>query len=287
MEPSVAAVVLLSAALHPLWNALIKRGAVPEASFMGLMVVIALLSLATVVVIGADLMAAWKVWHLVLISAFGLVLYGTALVMTLRRGDLSAYYPIIRSSPVFIVIVSVVFLGQTYAAPVLLGFVMVIVGAFFVQYRPGARLLDDPRTLTYALLGMSSTGIYTISDAFAMQVVEPPVFLFWVMVMFIPAYMAVMRAVAGPRLGWRALFGWVRTPWRLAGTGLIAYGSYSLILIGFAWGGEVSAVSSLRQASIPISVLIGGLWLKEAGLALRLAASVLLAAGIVVVVLTE
>ena len=94
--------------------------------------------------------------------------------MTLRRGDLSAYYPIIRSSPVFIVIVSVVFLGQTYAAPVLLGFVMVIVGAFFVQYRPGARLLDDPRTLTYALLGMSSTGIYTISDAFAMQVVEPP-----------------------------------------------------------------------------------------------------------------
>jgi len=285
MEPSVAAVVLLSAALHPLWNALIKRGASPEASFMGLMVMIALLSLVTVGIIGADLMAAWKVWHLVLISAFGLVLYGSALVMTLRRGDLSIYYPIIRSSPVFIVVVSAAFFGQSYAAPVLFGIAMVIVGAFFVQYRPGARLLHDPKTLMIALLAMSSTGIYTISDAFAMQVVEPPVFLFWVMILFVPAYVTVMRVIGGPSLGWRGLFAWVRTPWRSAGTGLIAYASYSLILIGFTWGGEVAAVSSLRQASIPISVLIGGLWLKEAGLALRLAASLILAAGIVVIVL--
>ena len=286
MPPSVAALVLLSAVLHPLWNALIKRGASPEASFMGLMVMIALLSLATVVVIGADLMAAWKVWYLILISAFGLVVYGSALVMTLRRGDLSTYYPIIRSSPAFIVVVNTVFLGQSYAATVLIGIAMVMVGAFFVQYRPGARLLDDPRTLMIALLAMSSTGIYTISDAFAMQVVEPPVFLFWVTVLFVPAYVTVMRAIGGPSLGWRGLFAWVRTPWRSAGTGLVAYASYSLILIGFAWGGEVAAVSSLRQASIPISVLIGGLWLKETGLALRLVASLMLAAGIVVVVLT-
>ncbi len=285
MEPSVAAVVLLSAALHPLWNALIKRGASPEASFMGLMVMIALLSLVTVGIIGADLMAAWKIWHLILISAFGLVLYGSALVMTLRRGDLSIYYPIIRSSPVFIVVVSAAFFGQSYAAPVLFGIAMVIVGAFFVQYRPGARLLHDPKTLMIALLAMSSTGIYTISDAFAMQVVEPPVFLFWVMILFVPAYVTVMRVIGGPSLGWRGLFAWVRTPWRSAGTGLIAYASYSLILIGFTWGGEVAAVSSLRQASIPISVLIGGLGLKEAGLALRLAASLILAAGIVVIVL--
>jgi drug/metabolite transporter (DMT)-like permease len=285
MEPSVAALVLLSAVLHPLWNALIKRGAAPEASFMGLMVMIAVLSLATVVAIGADLMAAWKVWHLVLISTFGLVLYGSALVMTLQRGDLSAYYPIIRSSPVFIVVVSAVFFGQSYAVPVLLGIAMVMVGAFFVQYRPGARLLDDPGTLMISLLAMSSTGIYTISDAFAMRVVEPPVFLFWVMILFVPAYVTVMRAIGGPSLGWRGLFAWVRTPWRSVGTGLIAYASYSLILIAFAWGGEVAAVSSLRQASIPISVLIGGLWLKEVGLALRLAASLLLALGIVIIML--
>jgi drug/metabolite transporter (DMT)-like permease len=285
MEPSVAALVLLSAVLHPLWNALIKRGGGPEASFLGLMVMIALLSLVTVVVIGADLMAARKVWHLVLVSAFGLVLYGSALVMTLRRGDLSAYYPIVRSSPVFIVVVSAVFLGQSYAAPVLLGIAMVVVGAFFLQYRPGARLLDDPRTLMFAVLAMGATGIYSISDAFAMQVVEPPVFLFWVTVLFVPAYAAVVRSIGGPSLGWRGLFAWVRMPWRSAGTGLIAFTSYSLILTAYAWGGEVAAVSSLRQASIPISVLIGGLWLGEAGLALRLAASLLLAAGIVVIVL--
>jgi uncharacterized membrane protein len=275
----------LSAVLHPLWNALIKRGGGPEASFMGMMVMMALLSLAATAVIGADLMAAWKVWHLILISAFGLVLYGSALVMTLRHGDLSAYYPIIRSSPVFIVAASVVFFGQGYAAPMLLGIAMVVVGAFLVQHRPGTRLLDDPRTLTYALLAMCSTGIYSISDAFAMRVVEPPVLLFWVTILFLPAYGVVMRAIGGPSLGWGGLFAWVRTPWRSAGVGSIAFASYYLILTAFSWGGEVAAVTSMRQASIPISVLIGGLWLGEAGLALRLAASVLLAAGIAVIVL--
>jgi hypothetical protein len=58
---------------------------------MGLMVMIALLPIVTVEIIGADLMAAWKIWHLILISAFGLVPYGSALVITLRRGDLSIY----------------------------------------------------------------------------------------------------------------------------------------------------------------------------------------------------
>jgi len=183
---------------------------------MGLMVMIALLPIVTVEIIGADLMAAWKIWHLILISAFGLVPYGSALVITLRRGDLSIYYSIIRSSPVLMVVISGIFLGHSYGAPVLFGIALVIVGTFFVQYRPGARLLNDLKILMITLLAMSSTGSHTISDAFAIPVVEPAVFL-WVMILFGPVYVTVMRVIGGPSLGWCGHFSWVRTPQLSAG----------------------------------------------------------------------
>jgi drug/metabolite transporter (DMT)-like permease len=217
MEPSVVALVLSSAVLHPLWMAAIKRGGGPGSSFLGLMVVIALLGFVTALVTGADLMAVGRVWHFILISTFGLVLYCTTQALTLRRGDPSTYYPIVRSSPLFIVVVGVLFLGHGYSASMLAGIAMVLVGAFLPQVRPGTRLLDDPKTLVLALLAMSGTGIYSISDALAMREVEPPVRLFWLIFPFVPAYVAVMRMIGGPAMGWRALFAWVRNPWGTAG----------------------------------------------------------------------
>jgi hypothetical protein len=65
----------------------------------------------------------------------------------------------------------------------------------------------------------------------------------------------------------------------------MCYASYWLILKAYALGGEVAAVMSVRQASIPLSVLIGGFYLREAAMARRLGASLLLGAGIVVIVL--
>jgi uncharacterized membrane protein len=58
-----------------------------------------------------------------------------------------------------------------------------------------------------------------------------------------------------------------------------------LILFAFQAGGEVAAVSATRQASIPISVILGALVLKEERLLARLAWSLLLAGGVVLIML--
>ena len=97
MEPSVVALVLSSAVLHPLWMAFIKRGGGPESSFLGLMVVIALLGFVTALVTGADLMAVGRVWRFILISTFGLVLYCSFQALTLRRGDLLPHRALIAA----------------------------------------------------------------------------------------------------------------------------------------------------------------------------------------------
>jgi len=68
--------------------------------------------------------------------------------------------------------------------------------------------------------------------------------------------------------------------------GVMAYTSYYLILIAFKLGGDVAAVTSVRQASIPISVLLGGFFLREGAILRRLFASLLLAAGIGVIIVT-
>ena len=69
--------------------------------------------------------------------------------------------------------------------------------------------------------------------------------------------------------------------------GVICYISYLLILFAYQGGGEVAAVNAVRQASIPFSVLLGGMWLKEADMGQRILASLLLAAGIIVIVLVR
>ena len=284
MDPALAMLVLVSAGLHPLWNALIQRDPRPEGAFLGVMVLLALLGGAHSMVAGYDLLAARHVWPLIAVSWAGLTVYATCMVVTLRRGDLSAYYPIIRSSPLFIVAAGVLFLGERYGGPMLAGVALVLIGAFFLQYRRGARLLDDPGTLALAVLAMAGTGIYSIADSRAMQVLEPPVLVFRVQVLCVPSYVLVFRARGRSAPDWGALFLWTKRPLRTLGIGVMCYVSYYLILWVYGHGGDVAAVTSVRQASIPFSVLIGGLWLKEPDMTRRLLASLILAAGIVVIV---
>ena len=69
--------------------------------------------------------------------------------------------------------------------------------------------------------------------------------------------------------------------------GLSSYASYYLILTAFQMGGNVAAVTSVRQVSIPLAVILSGLYLKEADTRSRLLWAVVLAAGVVVIVLAR
>jgi drug/metabolite transporter (DMT)-like permease len=285
LEPEIAGLVLLSAAFHPLWNALVKRDPRPEGAFVGLMAALAVLALVHSLAAGSSLDAILAVWPLAVVSAAGQLLYGVCLVATLKRGDLSAYYPIIRSSPLFVVAFGILFLGEVYGGLMLAGVAAVLLGAFQLQHRPGARLLDDPLTLSLAGLALCGTGIYSIADSRIVRTVAPEVLLFWVQLACIPAYALAARALGGAVSG-RGLLGWLTAPRHLL-LGAVCYASYFLILTAFRMGGEVAAVTTVRQASIPLSVVIGGWFLGERLMRRRLPASLLVAGGIATVVLAR
>lgn len=218
------------------------------------------------------------------LSAGGLLLYGVCLLETLKRGDLSAYYPIVRSSPVFIVGFSVLFLGKAYPLIVLAGIAMAVVGGFLLQYKRGTHFFENPGALGFALLSMSGTGIYSLADARLMQTITPEVQIAIVDSLLVPIYLLLWwrrrRKEPEPLAGIRSLH-----PAQFVLPGVMAYASYYLILLAYQAGADVAAVTTLRQASIPISVALGGLFLREGTMARRFFAAVLLALGLVVIAL--
>lgn len=286
MDLSIAALALTSAFLHPFWNLLVKDSAYGQGAFLNCIIASLILAGVQALLLGIDLSSGLQVWPLLLIAAAGEVLFGITLLATYSRGDLSVYYPIIRSSPLFIVIVGVSLLGHRYGATLLLGIGLVVVGAFFLQYHGTRRLLHDPRTLIVALLAMMSVGIYSLADAVALREIDPAVRLFWVELIVAPS-LAVWYALRRPheRSALVHLFGgWRATPWRFLAIGVLAYVSYFLVLVAYKLGGNVAAVTSLRQASIPVSVLLAAYYLRETSLLRRMLWSLVLAAGIVVII---
>ena len=291
MDPVVAALVIASAVLHPLREVYIKENAYPEGLAFAVMTLFALLSGIHVAVAGSDPWAAFEIWPLVVASGISVVLYFQFTVMCVKLGDVSVYYPIMRSSPLFVVLVGYLVLGQRYPVVLLAGIAVVLVAAFLLQYeRGGARVLDNWRALVLAVASMCAHGVVTLVDAAAMQSVRPEQFFVVMQPLVVLPVMAVLLVATRPR-GRGALehlfAGWRATPWRFLSAGVLSYLSYYLLLAALHLGGNVAAVASLRQISIPVSVLLGALVLGERRLLGRFGWSALLAFGVALILVAR
>jgi drug/metabolite transporter (DMT)-like permease len=287
LEPLVAIIVLLSAALHPVRDTILRGDPRPSTAYTAIILVVMLVSAIHVLSTGKNLLSVIEVWPLVGIAVTSMALYSLSLILTFSRGDLSIYYPITRSSPIFIVVVGVLFLGQNYTWTMLFGIGLVILGGFLLQYRFGQRLFYEPKTLFFALIVMASHGTGAIADGFAVRVIDPAVWFFWNWLLFSPLLMLLFHHVTSARVQWPPFAHW-RQGWRryLAG-GVALYVSYYLILLAFSQGGNVAAVTAVRQASIPFAVLIGGTLLAETGMMRRLMFSLVIVCGIVIIVFSK
>jgi drug/metabolite transporter (DMT)-like permease len=289
MELMVIALVLGSAALHPFRDLLIKGQGFPESAYLGVTGSWVIFAALQAALLNQTLTLPSEVWPLVAGSALGLFIYYLCVMLTLKAGDLSVYYPIIRSSPLAIVAIGYLFLERYYSPVTLMGIVLTLVGAIMIQYRRGAGLLQHPKLVLTATLAMIGSAIYGLADSAAMQSIEPAPFLFWVYTILTLAFI-VFFALSRPKKRPLSLqlFGcWRSTALQVLASGALSYASYTFILLAFQAGGEVAAVSATRQASIPISVLLGSLVLKEERLLARLAWSLLLAGGVVLVMVGE
>ena len=278
--------VIGSAVLHPVREVFIKDSAYPEGLAYAVMTQFALLAGLHVAVAGSDPWAALEVWPLAVASGVALIAYYLSTVMCVKLGDVSVYYPIMRSSPLFVVVVGHFVLGQHYPFVLLAGIAIVLVSAFLIQYERGnARLFDNVRALALAVAAMCAHGVITLVDAEAMRSVRPEEFLLLTYMVVLPGMAAVFVATRPRgRSALEHLFaGWWTTPGRFLCAGMLSYVSYSILLVAFHLGGNVAAVASLRQISIPVSVILGAVVLGERRLMGRFGWSALLAFGVALI----
>jgi drug/metabolite transporter (DMT)-like permease len=265
-----------------MWNLLIKKNPDPQLGFLCLTILFGISALIHGLWAGVSFIAIFSSLPLIAVSVLGQLLYGNSLTATLKRGDLSAYYPIIRASPIFVVAFSVLFLGKSYALVIIFGIALVVAGGYLLLYRRGTSIFKDPAALGFALVAMSGSGIYSLSDAQLMQTITPQALAIAVETTIVPVYAIrwYRQRDTDDTVLAHANFKGIAY---LILPGIIAYSSYYLILLSYQSGGDVASVTSLRQASIPISVALGGLFLREGAMARRFFAASILAFGIILI----
>lgn len=285
MTPIILILVLFSAALHPLREFLVKGDQAPSGIALAVVIQWCCLAGFQTWLDGNDPWIALEVYPEMIASGLGTLFYYWCVLMTLKYGDLSIYYPIIRSSPLFVVTVGFFFLGHNFSPMMLCGITLILLGAFLLQFQPSANTFSKSKILILAIFALCGHGIVTLADAEAMKVAEPSSYLFVQYLFMIPGMILLTIATKkhDHSLYQQLILGWIKTPARYISAGIMSYSSYYFILWAFQLGGSAAAVSSVRLISIPFSVILGCWLLKESRLSTRLMWSLLITIGIVII----
>jgi drug/metabolite transporter (DMT)-like permease len=297
MAVEIFILVLLSASLHPFRDLLLKGLYAPGLCYLSISLTWMIFAIIQALIVGAPLMISLDYLPYVFGSSAGLYAYYYGTLLALKKGDLSVYYPIIRSSPVFVVVVGWTFLDRSYSSGLLAGIAIVLIGVFLIQ-RSGhkqVKLLAQPLVFALALIAMSGSGIYSLSDAYAMQAAETAgmpdldvsTFLLWVYAVLSIGFWVTfsIQTHSYMPLGKQIGVLWKRHPWKILSAAALSYASYVLILFAYEKGANVAVVTSLRLLSIPLTVLLSAFYLKESTVAKRLAASGVIVGGIMIILL--
>jgi drug/metabolite transporter (DMT)-like permease len=294
----VIALVVLAAALHATWNAIVK-------SIDDRLTMMAMLGLATsVVCLPVALLAAappGDAWPFLIGSIAVHGVYNLLLVALYHDTDFNQAYPLARGiSPPTVALFAVLVVGEPLSAGQIAGLVVLSAGLLGValpgsgrRRRAGARgSARSRRAVGLAVLTGLSIATYTVLDGLGVRRCGTPFgyggWLFVAEGLIVPAVWACGRLRAGGGSVAASVGRRLATPpvprdllVRAAVAGVISVLAYGLVL----WAqtrGELAIVAGLRETSVVFGALIGATVFGEQLPSRRIAASVLIGIGAVV-----
>jgi drug/metabolite transporter (DMT)-like permease len=283
MELLPFALVVASAISHAAWNLLAKGGSDKE-SFMWLMTAT---SLFTMLPIFYFFLPEWsfplEALPYFLVSGVAETLYFITLRKAYELGDLSVVYPLARSSPLFITVLAVLFLGEEISPWGAIGILLMVLGVYTIHLKGlQARDILHPlrslrnRASQLALMTALWTTAYSMSDKVGVSTVDPILYAFW-MDAFIVVFMT-------PIILWRHGWSGIREDWekskvRAVVAGFLARFGYILVLVAMSLI-QVSYILALRQISVVLGTAAGVLFLKERYGRMRLLGSAIMFLGV-------
>jgi drug/metabolite transporter (DMT)-like permease len=278
MDPVVFAAVLLAAACHAGWNATIKAGLDPLATTVLISIGAAIVAAAFLPAVGLPAGAAWPwcgasvVIHLV---------YFAALIESYRAGDMGQVYPIARgSAPLMTAIVTTAFVGERLGFAGWSGIILLVAGVMLLSLRGGRDLTRlDWKAVGFALFTALTICAYSVVDGVGARRAAGANAYSVALFMGIGPVM-VIYALA--RLGPEVIAA-MRRQWRLGlAGGTLQLGSYGIAIWAMTVA-PIAIVAALRETSVLFGALIAILFLKEPLRAGRVAAALMIVAGLTLI----
>jgi drug/metabolite transporter (DMT)-like permease len=292
MTLEVMLVVLGSALLHALWNALVRSASDKFSSTVWIVCGAAVWALP---LLTATPLPASESWPYLLASVLIHGVYFTLVALAYRGTELGVAYPLMRgSAPALTAVLGVLLLGETLNMSAITGVALVCAGVLSMgvaAWRNGSSSngLQSPSvqgfTIMVALLNAVVIASYTLVDGAGVRIAGNP--WSYTLSLFIgTALLMGLMALARGRWQAKALNNTVQRMSRREGLRLAAWGgagtlgAYGLVLWAFAQA-PVALVAALRETSIVFALLLGAVFLKERLTRPKLIAVALIAAGAV------
>jgi drug/metabolite transporter (DMT)-like permease len=279
---SVFAIFLLfgSALLHTTWNLLLKQAGEKYIATWWAILLGSAVFLPFLFFTG---LPAHETWLLLLLSVLVEIAYYITLSTAYRDTDFSLLYPLARgTAPALIAIWSVLFLGEKLSLMGLFGLGVIILGLFIVAGGNlfQARVAPPPvKGVILALFLALLISIYSTIDGAAVK--NTPAFSYAVLIFFLaPVFTTPLMFRV---YGWHTLSSELSLHWlRIVSVGLLTVSAYLLALAAYSMA-QVSYVGAVREVSVVMGALAGWRFLGERLGGWRVAGSVIIFVGILLV----
>lgn len=271
----VTALLLLAALIHASWNAFIKGARDPVAMATLIYGTEALMMLPVLFFVGPP---PQSVWLLTAVHVALHIVYKIALIAMFQHGDLSQVYPVARGvAPLLVTALAIPAAGEIPGAMALLGIGLICAGLLSFALERSAIGRARAKPLLLAATAGIALSAYTVVDGLGVRTPGAALsYAAWLFVLDGSTMFVIARIWRGPRL-----YTSLRLHWK-TGTalGLISSSNFCIVLwaLSFAAMGPVAAV---RETSVVFAALIGAVFMGESFGIRRVAAAIVIAAGIV------
>lgn len=275
MDTFVFAVVLVAAALHAGWNALLKLRVEPR-------IASTLLGIASgIVATPICFFVPWPepvAWFYIAASAIIHLVYFQALGAAYETGDLGQVYPLARGSAPLLTAMGMTFIGEPIGLVGWCGVVLLAAGVLALSLK-GGRVAShiEVRAVGFALLTALTIGAYTIVDGLgARSVTNVGSYVGWSFV----TSAVVLVSYGLHRWGNGLVIAFKGAAPQLLLGGCMSVGAYGIALWAMTKA-PIAIVGAMRETSVLLAAIIGVALLGEPVLKLRIAAGALVLVGVV------
>ncbi len=258
--------VILSGIIHPLWNMLLKRSDDKVIFYVNIHLIFTVLFSFVLIFYPLHTVDPWG-WFFIVVSAFAHFFYQVFLCRTYELADMSLTYPIVRSSPIFLLLMGLVFLREIPSWAAVAGVLVVVLGVLIIHqkdltlssFHKMIRSIDR-RVMALAVLTAFASACYAVVDKKGVLMLQP--FLFFYLMFALSGFLFLIYLLFLKERRNRYFELLARDKYWIVLAALLEFSSYILILYAFRIS-KVAYIVSLRQISVVFGVLYGIWFLHE------------------------